>query len=153
MHWFHWWRKHPHRRRHHHPHKHPRRTIWLIVNGFAVELKPYLEIEMTQVLRVNEIDNLSIAYLDSAGNPVTAAFDAAPSWSLGDPGTSGAALTVGGDGLTAVLNPGAVGGTVTVGVTGLISGTSYTASLDVTFEAAPTVVASIRIDAVPAPKP
>ena len=108
---------------------------------------------MAQTLRVTEIDNLSIAMLDAAGNPVTATFDAAPAWTLTDTGASGAALTAAADGLTAVLTPSAVGATVTVGVTGSISAVSFTATLDVTFEAGVSAVASIQIVAVPAPKP
>ena len=111
---------------------------------------------MVQQLRIDEIDNLTIAVLDASGNPVSppVTFDAAPVWTLVDTGTSsGASLVPAADGLTAVLTPGAVGATVTVNLALSVGGTPFTATLDVTTVAGVSTVASIAIVATPAPKP
>ena len=70
---------------------------------------------------------------------------------LTDPSTSGAVLTPAADGLSAVLTPGAVGSTVTLNLAGVVSGTTFSATLDVSIVSGS--IASISIVAVPAPKP
>ena len=136
-----------------HRHHHHREQLWFIVNDIAVELKPHEEIEMAQILRVDEIDNLSIAAVDASGAPITPTFDAPPTWTLVDTAASGATLVAAADGLSAVLTAGAVGTTVSVNLSGVIGGTTFTATLDVSFVASATGVASISIVATPAPKP
>lgn len=110
---------------------------------------------MAQLLRIDEIDNLTIAVLDASGNPVTppVTFDSPPVWALVDTASSGASLVPDASGLSAVLTPGAVGSTVTLNLTGVIGGVTFTASLDVTIVAGVSTVASISIVATPAPKP
>lgn len=111
---------------------------------------------MAQTLHVDQIDNLSIAFLDARGNPTTATFDAPATWTLTDSSASGAVLTPAADGNTATLTPGTVGATVTVNLSGAIGGTTYSATLDVSFVSG--AVASIQIvanavPATPAPTP
>ena len=104
---------------------------------------------MAQTLHVDQIDNLSIAFLDARGNPTTSAFDAAPAWTLTDSSASGAVLTPSADGLTGTLAPGKAGAVVTLNLSGLIGGVNYSATLDVSFVSGS--VASIQIVAVAAP--
>lgn len=143
MHWF--WR-----RRHHHHHHHHHERVWLIVNNFAVQLKPNQEIHMAQTLTDNQIDNLAIVATDGAGNPVSPTFDSPPTWTLSDPSNSNT-LAASADGLTAVLTPGQVGSTPTVNLSGIIGGVTLTASLAVSIVS--SAVVSISIVGVPTDKP
>jgi hypothetical protein len=142
MHWF-------HKTKPPHPHK---QNVWLVVNSIAMFLHPNKENFMAQNLHIDQIDNLSIAATDAAGNPQTPTFDSPPSWTLNDPASSGATLVASADGLTAVLTPPATpGASVTVNLTGVIGGQNYSATLSVTFVAG--AIASISIVAVAAPRP
>lgn len=99
---------------------------------------------MALTMQVGQTDNLTLAFLDQNGKPMAnnPTVDSPPSWS----NTSGTAESVGpaSDGLSAVLTALAEG-TDTVNMTLSVDGKSFSASLDVTVEAAPQVLTSVEI--------
>lgn len=108
---------------------------------------------MASTISTVQVDNLSIIALDASGNQVSpVTFDSAPTWSL--PDSSIATIAASGDGTTATVTPVAVG-TTTVTLSCAVGGAVFTATLDVTVtdSGTGTIVASVQIAAVPAPKP
>lgn len=124
-----------HRHWHCHHHQHVRKHYWFVTDKCAVLLIPNTEIFMAQQLHVDQIDTISIAAVDAAGNPVVATFDSPPVWTNSNP--LAATNVVSSDGLTNVLTPvaGATGQVTTVAVTAIIGGTTFTASSDYTIVA------------------
>jgi hypothetical protein len=95
-------------------------------------------------LTVGHSVDFSIVFLDQNGNPMltTPVPDAPPTWSDATPATG--TLVPAANGLTASEKAIAAGSdTVTVALA--VGGTNFTASIDVTVEAAPQVLTSIQI--------
>lgn len=113
---------------------------------------------MSATLALNQLGNLSIAFLDNSNPPVaivpTPTPDAAPVWTVSD--TTVATLVADPTGLTAVLTPVAVGPvTVTLALT--VGGVSFNATASITVAAsstgAPGPLTSIAIVLTPVAKP
>ena len=84
---------------------------------------------MAQTLHVDQIDTVTIQFVDAQGNVVQATPDSPPVWSNSVPTVVGAAPSA--DGLSDVLTGLVVGQTSTVGVTVVVGGVSFSAQDDV----------------------
>lgn len=96
---------------------------------------------MATTITVGQTLPLTIAFLDQAGQPMTATPDQPPGWATN---STTDLLSVAADGLSATLkgvNPGDDVITLTV----IVAGVTFSASLDVTVVAAPQVLTSVEI--------
>lgn len=114
------------------------------VDGVEVTLIPGMRLEMAVTVSVGHKINLSIAYLDTNGNPmlVPPTPDTPPTWANTTSATD--TLTVGGGGLTAVATPIAPGSDV-INMDVFVAGVDFKASLAVQVDAAPQVLGSVQI--------
>ena len=90
--------------------------------------------------------SFTLVFLDQNGNPMltTPVPDAPPTWSDTTPATG--TLTPAADGLTATEKAIAAGSD-TVNVSLMVGGNAFSASIDLTVEAAPQVLTSVQIAA------
>lgn len=144
--WFHhlW---HPrHRHRHHHRH-HPR--VVLVVNGFAIELNPYMRINLMFTVNVGHTVESTILFLDQNGNPMLTPVtpDSPPVWTNTPSSPPVDTFTVSPDGLSSALAATAAGSD-SLSLTVIVGGVTFTASEAITIAAAPQVLTSVQISSV-----
>lgn len=127
--------------RHHRLHRHA--TPLFGVGPIVIELLERETIHMATSIHIDNQLPLSVAFIDSAGNPIMPAPtpDTLPVWVITD--TTVATVTASTDGLTAIVNPLLVGGSTTITLTVVIGGTTFNATLDIVIVAG--AVASVQI--------
>lgn len=97
-----------------------------------------------QTFNVGHVDTMSIVYLDALGLPMLTPVtpDSVPVWAQSTPATD--ALAVAASGLSATAT-GLAAGTDTISLTVIVGGVSFSATQDLTVDAAPQVLTSVAI--------
>jgi hypothetical protein len=138
-----------------HRHRHKSLHLWLSIRQgrgrMVILLNPRERTVVMSQLHVDQIVTLGIIAVDSKGNQVKFAPDAAPLWTNSN--NAAATSVVSPDGLSNVLTPvaGAVGQVDTVTVVVVIGGVTFTATIDETVVAG--AVAGVKITEAFSPAP
>jgi hypothetical protein len=124
--------------------------VWIRFKETAILLRPNQREFIMRQIHEDTLDTITIAAVDSQGNPVSpVVFDAPPAWTNTDDAV--AKLTVAPNALSAVLDPQTVDGVTTVSVSVVIGGTTFAARADYTVISG--AVASISLVDTFSPRP